>query len=194
VLPHNYTVQQPRPIAKVLIVGFAFTLNSCAVSYMNMHSIFDARDISNLWLAAVFPLLPLGMTVLGISQRRASLSSGNQPPFHTKGFTFVATAICIVCAWAFWWNAARVEYDYLSNKGHLAEGRIEKYDVLDGKDVSFAVHGVQFSVSCCDPSPVYRGTPTDGLTPVLVYEGMYVRLTYLNTGEIVRIETSSTVP
>ena len=85
-----------------------------------MHTIFDARDIGNLWLVVVFPLLPLGMSLLGLSEWRTSLRSGRRPPFHIKGFTLVVTVIFIVCIWAFWGNAVRVEYNYLSNKGRLA--------------------------------------------------------------------------
>ncbi len=50
------------------------------------------------------------------------------------------------------------------------------------------MNGVRFDVSCCDPRPVYRGTPTAGLSPELLREGMYVGITYLNGDEIVRIE------
>lgn len=156
---------------------------------MEMHVIFDARDIGSWWLAAAFPLLPLGMSLLGLGEWRTTLRAGREPLPHIKGFTLVTVLIFIVCTWACWWNVIRVEYQYLNNNVSTVEGRIAEYNVLDGKDVSFLVDGIPFNVSCCDLSPIYRGTPTDGLTRVLLHKGMWVRVTYLNTGEIVRIET-----
>ena len=107
-----------------------------------------------------------------------------------KAGVFVAGFIVLFAMVFFWGNAIRVEWALSRGRVLVAEGRIEKYTPSDdGKSVSFTVNNVPFGVSCCSPAPVYRGTPTGGLTSHLLYEGMIVRLTYLSSGEIVRIET-----
>ncbi len=83
-----------------------------------------------------------------------------------------------------------MERDYSTGLTRTVEGRVADYQVSpDGKDVSFVVNGTRFDVSCCDPRPIYRGAPNSGLTHELLHEDMYVRVTYLHNGEIVRIET-----
>ena len=138
----------------------------------------------------VAPLVPLAFSFYGYLRWRTDLRGKRHPSFPVVAFMFGSAFLFLIFALFFWWTAWRVERAYANGKAHVIEGRVENYQVSPaGKDVSFDVRGIGFMVSCCDPRPVYRGTPVSGLTPVLIGNGMYVRLTYLATDEIVRIET-----
>jgi hypothetical protein len=157
-----------------------------------VHTIFDSRDVNNLLVALVVPLLPLAMSVWGWIRWANVRKRGAKPKVSVTAFAVVTAFIFVSYAWFFWWNSWLVEHDYAVGRTRVAEGQINGYQASpDGKDVSFVIGGVHFSVSCCDPRPIYRGTPTVGaLSPDLLHEGMCVRITYLVSGEIVRIQTT----
>lgn len=105
-------------------------------------------------------------------------------------FAVGTIALFLFFAAFFWGNVVRVEYDYALGHVQVADGVIKEYRASDdGKFVSFVVSGTKFNVSCCTPDPVYRGTPIGNLVPGLLGDGMRVKITYLRTGEIVRILT-----
>jgi len=159
-----------------------------------MHVIFDSRDLSNLILSLTLPLLPLGMSIWGFARLHAISRRGAVPTGSAKAFAFGTLGIFVFAAWLCWWSAWRVENDYAAGRTRSVEGTVTEYSASpDGKSVSLLLGGVHFDISCCDPRPVYRGTPTSGLSPELLREGMPLRVTYLDTDEIVRIETSATV-
>lgn len=155
-----------------------------------MHVIFDSYDRNNLLIALVVPLLPLAMCVSGVTRWRSILRESGEPPkFSVVAFALGTAFLFVAYAWFFWWNSWRVEYDYAAGRTKVVQGQVADYQASpDGKDAAFVVDGVRFNVTCCDPRPIYRGTLREGMTPDLVYEGMYVRITYLSPEEIVRIE------
>jgi hypothetical protein len=156
-----------------------------------MHIVYDAASLDNLVIPLAVPLIPLMMGLWGSNRSWAVVKPGISPAVSARIFVFGTLFMFVIFAAIFWGNAYRVEHDY--SRGHVSEveGEIEHYQVSgDGKFVSFTVKGIPFDVSCCSPSPVYRGTPTSGLSPEVLYGGMQVRLTFLKTGEIVRIEVS----
>lgn len=153
-----------------------------------VHVIFDARATNNWPL--LIPLVPLAMYFLGIDGLRKRQSEGQVSALQVKVIQMGFSFIFIGAAWMCWWMSGYAEYRYATNDVKVVEGPVEQYEVQPaGKDVSFTVNRVPFRVSCCDPRPIYRGTPRDGLGPEVLYEGIVVRLTYLDGGEIVRIET-----
>jgi hypothetical protein len=156
-----------------------------------MHMIYDAASINSLIIALAPPLVPLAMCLWGFRKWRVELKRGVSPGL-SAAFALGAFFMFVVFGALFWGNAYRIEHDYPRGNVSEVEGKVEHYQVSDdGKSVSFTVKGVPFEVSCCSPSPVYRGTPTSGLSPEVLSGGMQVRLTYLTSGEIVRIMASS---
>lgn len=153
-----------------------------------MEIVYDVSNVKNVALLLAVPLIPLAMFIQGLLKWRAEARTKAAVTATTRAYGVGACLLFIAFACILWGNVLRVEYAYSHGDFSTVEGTIKGFSASeDGKFVQFTVNDNHFDVSCCAPTPAYRGTPNGSLSPDLLYEGMRVKLTYLKTGEIVQI-------